>query len=190
MKAIFIDLCLGTLKCMKKRRFTDFAMPAFPYRHSLKIFPSQSMILLPSLKSFIPSSFLNPRIYASDPLQTLKSSIFQGFYSRGFVDFDIKELQSRSRRPDPAVPNVPLPFRHWSSAISQGEGLLHGWQFTALFWQVCASITQLGPNGAIAVSLPDSSAMYEIRRQRCRLLLALRFEIKITYNEVRRQAAM
>lgn len=122
MKAIFIDLCFGTLKCMKKRRFTEFAMLAFPYRLSLKIFPSQGMILLPSLKSIIPSSFLNPRIYVSNPLQALKSSSFQGFYSHRFVDFDIKELQSRSRRPDP-VPDLPLPFSYWSSAISQEEGL-------------------------------------------------------------------
>lgn len=151
MKAIFIDLCCGTLKCMKKRRFTESAMPAFPYRHSLKIFPSQSMIPLPSLISFIPPSFLNPRIYVSSPLQTLKSSSFQGFYSHSFVNFDIKELQSRSRRPDPAVLDLPLPFSHWSSAISQGEGLLHRWQFTALcyliFWQVHASITRSNPMG-------------------------------------------
>lgn len=108
---------------MKKRRFTEFAMLAFPYRHSLKIFPSQGMILLPCHQSFIPS-FLNPQMFVSNTLQTLKSSSFQGFYSRRFVDLDIKELQFRLRRSVPAVLDLPVPFSHWSSVIAQGEGLL------------------------------------------------------------------
>lgn len=79
--------------------------------------------LLPRLKPFIPPSFLNPRIYVSNPLQTLKSSSSQGFSSHTFVDFDIEELQSRSRRPGSTAPGLPLPFSHWSSAIAQD--LLH-----------------------------------------------------------------
>lgn len=156
---------------------------AFPYRYSLKICPSQGMTLLPSLKSFIFSSFLNPRIYVSSPLKTLKSSSFQGVYSHRFVDFYIKDLQSRWRRPDSAVLDHPLPFSHWSSAISQGEGLLHGWQFSApcyliFLTSLCLSNPALTQQ-AVASLLPNSSALYETERKCCRLLLALRFEIKL-----------
>lgn len=82
-----------------------------------------------SLKSFIPS-FLNPSINVSNPLWTLKSSSFHGFYSNRFVDLEIKELQSRSG--SPAVPELPLPFRHWCSAPAQGAGPLLGRQCTHL----------------------------------------------------------
>jgi len=112
-----IVLCFGALICMKKRRFTEFAMLASPYRHSLKIFPSQGLILLLPLKSS--PFFLNPRTFASNSVQVLKSSRSRSFYSHRFVDFDIKKLQSQ-------------PKRTWScstgcSLLSPGQCHLPGW---------------------------------------------------------------
>lgn len=145
VKSIFMDLGLEMLKCIKKGRFMGFAVLAFPYRHSLKVVPSQGVILLSSLKSCLPSG-RNPRIYGSNPLQTRKSSGSQGFYSHGFMGIGTQELQNRSKAPDPALLGLPVPFSHSSCALSQGEGILHPGQSTApcssIFSQVCASETQ------------------------------------------------
>lgn len=100
VKSIFMDLGLEMLKCIKRGRFTGFAVLAFPCRHSSKVVPSQGVILLSSLKPCLPSG-LNPSIYGSDPLQSQKSSSSQGFDSHGFMGIDSQELQSRSKAPDP-----------------------------------------------------------------------------------------
>lgn len=163
-----IVLCFGALVCMKKRRFTEFAMLASPYRHSLKIFPSQGLILLLPLKSS--PFFLNPRTFASNSIQVLRSSRSRSFYSHRFVDFDIKKLQSQ-------------PKRTWScstgcSLLSPGQCHLPGWGLHPLLcvWLCHCFIAQ------------QFSSVWDSKSWR--LLLASGSGMKMTYSEVRRQAAM
>lgn len=93
----------------KKGKIYRVCWAGLSLQNSLKVFPSQGVIVLSSLKPCIPSG-LNPRIYGSYPLKTWKSSSSKGFYSPGFMGIDTQELQNRSKTPDPAVLDLPLPF--------------------------------------------------------------------------------